>query len=365
MQVEGKNTVDANRIERFRLLLQARKATHQHAVTGCLLHPVIFNEPIIVTYSDAKSRANLKNVRTCKSVWACPVCADRVTKFRAAELMGGLDRWAKAGNVVALATYTISHKSYESCADVLNKLMAAYNRFKAGTAYQKVKRDHDVAGSVRALEVLYGANGWHWHIHEIYCLRGKNPARFKPMLADMRARWLDMVAKTGSHAVPLGFDLKREKQAAFDYIVKFGKGGQKETWGIARELVRAPAKGRSSAASGIHPFALLERTAHSKADGIFWNEYVQASFRKQQLRYSKGLPELLGIKNPTDEEIVEAEMKEEDRQLVSIPARGWYLLNCRSIKVVTEFWQIANTGDAGLLHAWLDDQDIDDVCPLS
>lgn len=365
MSNEGENEVNRNRVERYRLLLRARKVTSNHGVTGCLLHPCNVSEPITVAYSDIHKRSNIRNVQTCKSVWACPVCADRVTKFRAAELMGGLERWSKEGNVVALATYTISHKSWESCSEVLQNLMKTYNRFKAGTSYQKMKKSHQVAGSVRALEVLYGSNGWHWHIHEIYVLRGKNPDRFKPMLLDMRQRWLDMARKTGNFAVPKGFDLKREKQAAFDYIVKFGKGGQKETWGIAREVVRAPAKGRRTVESGKHPFALLENAEDRKADAVFWNEYVQATKRKLQLRYSVGLKALLGIGEVSDDEIIDAETEAEDRIMLYIPLRGWYLLNLRGSAVLSEFYMIADTGDAELLSAWLDDQDIDVIQPVT
>lgn len=365
MQSEAENAANANRRERYALLLKARRLTYDHAVTGCLLHPVTVSEPVAVTYSTAAARANLRNVQTCKSVWACPVCADRVTKFRAAELMSALEAWAKSGNTVALATYTLGHKSDESCAGVLDRLMRAYNRFKSGKTHQSMKKTHGVAGSIRALEVTHGVNGWHWHIHEIYVLRGKDAERYRPMLAAMRTHWLKMVKATGGYAVPKGFDLKREKQAAFDYIVKFGKGGQGETWNVARELVRAPAKRRAKSAEGLHPFGLLANADNRRADRVFWNEYVQATKGKLQLRYSRGLKELLGIGEKSDDEVIEADAATDDRVLIYIPVRGWYLLNMRDESIVNEFWQVAHTGDAELLRAWLDNQDIDTISPVT
>lgn len=275
--------------------------------------------------------------------------------------MSGLESWSKQGNSVSMATYTISHQTYESCEEVLTRLMAAYNRFKSGKGYQSLKFLHGVAGSVRALEVLHGRNGWHWHLHEIFLLQGMAKIRHKSMLATMSKRWMDVVSKSGGHAVEKGFDLKHESQSAFDYIVKFGKTGQSETWNVAREVVRAPAKQRRTEISGHHPFALLENSERRRADAVAWNEYVQATKGKQQLRYSVGAKQLLGMIDVTDDEIIDAESAAEDRVMVSIPSRGWYLLNMRATSVIVEFWQVANTGDSELLFAWLDNQDIDDV----
>lgn len=366
MQInEAENAANENRIGRYRLLLVARQITSGHGVTGCMLHMVNLAEPVEVTFSEIKRRANLRNVQTCKSVWACPVCADRITRFRAAELMQAMDGWAAAGNTAALATYTISHGPAENCRAVLDRLMLAYNNFKRGRSYQRLKSESEVAASVRALEVTYGANGWHWHIHEIYLLKGARPDRFGPMLREMRRHWLKSVEAAGGKAVAKGFDLKREKRAAFDYIAKFGKGDKNATWNAAREIVRAPAKNMNRDGRGLHPFGVLSNGETSAADRAAWNEYVKATKGVRQLRYSAGAKELLGIGEVSDEAIVAAEAAEADRIMARLAAANWYRLNVESRAVLSEFWMIANTGDVELLAAWLDDHDIVQVIDKS
>lgn len=364
MTMEGEihNSHDATRIARYRLLAIAREITNGHAVIGCLLYPTDLNEPITVKHDEARREARLGNVQTCKSVWACPVCSDRITRYRAAELLRGMEHWTAQGNRLAMATYTLSHRAGEGCAEVLKRLQSAYKRFKGDRAYKSRRAEWGVVGSVRVLELTFGANGWHWHIHEIYFLTGRQAGRNAAMTSALRAHWQHVVRQVGGAAVGKGFDLKRETRAAFDYVSKFGASTNAAGWNLAREITRSPAKIRSNAA-GLHPFEILASARRPAAvgDRRAWQEYVEATKGVRQLVYSPKLKARLGIADVEDAALVDLEPDATLRLMARITTRGWYYLNRPQLGIFSEFKQIADTGDAELLSAWLDAHDIDTV----
>jgi hypothetical protein len=356
------NSHDATKLERYKLLAIAREVTNGHAVIGCLLYPTDLGEPISVNHDETRREARFGNVQTCKSVWACPVCADRITRYRAAELLRAMETWTQGGNRMAMATYTLAHRANEGCKQVLDRLQAAYKRFKGDRAYKSRRTAWGIKGSVRVLELTYGSNGWHWHIHEIYFLEGKRKGRNEEMLGAMRQHWQHVVKQVGGDAVRKGFDLKQETRAAFDYVSKFGSSGNAAGWNLAREVARSPAKIRSNAA-GLHPFEILAsaRRPTAAGDRAAWNEYVMATKGVRQLVYSPKLRAALGIADIDDETIADLETDEALRVLARITVKGWYYLNRPQLGIFTEFKQIADTGDAELLEVWLEAHDIETV----
>lgn len=362
MVSEGKihNPQDATKSDRYKLLTIAREITNGHAVIGCLLYPTDLGEPISVQHDETRREARFGNVQTCKSVWACPVCADRITRYRAAELLRGMEFWTKGGNRIAMATYTLSHRAGEGCKQVLDRLQAAYKRFKGDRAYKSRRATWGVIGSVRVLELTYGANGWHWHIHEIYFLTGRKVGRHTEMLGALRQHWQHVVKQVGGAAVAKGFDLKHETRAAFDYVSKFGASTNAKGWNMAREVTRSPAKIRGGA-SGLHPFEILASAGRPQAHGDrkSWQEYVSATKGVRQLVYSPKLRATLGIADVDDGTITDLDNEAVLRVLARITVRGWYYLNRPQLGIFPEFKMIADLGDIELLEAWLDNHDIE------
>lgn len=353
---------DATKHDRYKLLEVAREITNGHAVIGCLLYPTNLSEPITINHDETRREARFGNVQTCKSVWACPVCADRITRFRAAELMRGMEHWTKAGNRMAMGTYTLSHKANESCEAVLKRLQSAYKRFKGDRAYKSRRGGWGIIGSVRVLELTIGANGWHWHIHEIFFLQGKQKERNADMLRTLRGHWQHVVKQSGGAAVAKGFDLKAETRAAFDYVSKFGSSTNAKGWNLAREVTRSPAKLRSGS-EGLHPFAILANARRAAAiqDRRAWQEYVTATKGTRQLVYSPKLRATLGLADIDDAAITDLANDAVLPVLARITSRGWYYLNRPRLGIFPEFKQIADLGDAELLQAWLDNHDIETV----
>ena len=364
MSFEGeiRNPNDAVKSDRYKLLEIAREITNGHAVIGCLLYPTNLQEPIEIRHDEARREARFGNVQTCKSVWACPVCSDRITRFRAAELLRGMEHWTKAGNRMAMGTYTLSHKANEGCETVLKRLQAAYKRFKGDRAYKSRRAAWGIIGSVRVLELTIGANGWHWHIHEIFFLQGKQKERNAEMLRTLRGHWQHVVRQGGGAAVAKGFDLKGETRAAFDYVSKFGASTNAKGWNLAREVTRSPAKLRTTG-DGLHPFAVLAnaRRAAALGDRRAWQEYVTTTKGVRQLVYSPKLRATLGLADIDDGTITDLANDNVLTVLARITTRGWYFLNRPRLGIFSEFKQIADTGDADLLQVWLDAHDIETV----
>lgn len=355
------SAANAAKYDRYRLLWIARENTPGKGVSSCLLHVKSLQEHVTVKFSDARREARVFNVQTCKSVWICPVCADRITRYRAAELIKGMETWIGAGNRVMMVTYTLSHHAQESCKAVLSRLQAAYKRFKGDRVYKSARKNWGIEGGVRVLECTYGANGWHWHMHEIFFLVGKDAARFVPIAHEFKRHWVNVVSQIGGAANEKGLDVKQETDKAFDYISKFGRGPRvSETgWNMALEVVRSPAKIRE-AAEGLHPFQILAAlgTRENSADNRAWREFADATYNVRQLVYSPKLKTKLGLETVDDAAIVDGvESAEVLTILARITVPGWYRLNQRRALFV-EFKQVADTGDAALLSEWLDSNNI-------
>src|SRR6185503_16585697 len=106
----------------------------------------------------------------CGRLWVCPVCAARITEQRRKELSNAVSRWP---GKLLLVTFTFRHERRDRLTDLLARLVGkgkqrgAFQWMKSGKQWQEILRDVEWVGSVRALEVTYGDNGWHVHIHEL------------------------------------------------------------------------------------------------------------------------------------------------------------------------------------------------------
>jgi len=82
--------------------------------------------------------------------------AKRATHIQAG-LRGMLGRWQ-------LLTITLRHREGMRLQKLMAGLMKAWRRARQGGKIQRIWAER-VTGSVRAVEVTYGENGWHPHIH--------------------------------------------------------------------------------------------------------------------------------------------------------------------------------------------------------
>ena len=184
-----------------------------------------------------------------------------------------------AGRGAALLTYTLAHTKTDSLKTVLGALKDAHKALHSGAGWQSIARPAGWLGSIRCIEINYGANGWHPHIHEIAFFEADNlaPERRIELLEPLRDRWLMCLARVGRTAErDLGLDIRPAYGSVHDYVGK---------WGIVPELVnggfKVPKRG------GFSPFQLLDIVADrsvksSWAQSVFY-EYFDATHGVRQL----------------------------------------------------------------------------------
>ena len=202
-----------------------------------------------VLYSPKYQVGHLGGLQTCGSVWACPVCAAKVSERRAEELVAGVAAWSGER---LLVTLTLQHSMADPLAQLLDDLMRASYLLRSGDWWTRFQKRHGLAGTVRSLEVTDGAAGWHPHLHVLcFVEAGVDVAAFG---AELRDRWGAVVAKVGRYASPRwGLDLRSANAEVAAYVAKFGK---EQYWTISRELAKASSK--NAYGSGLAMHQLLE-----------------------------------------------------------------------------------------------------------
>ena len=243
---------------------------------------------------------------TCGSVWACPVCTAKVQERRRIELAAAIE-WAWDSHYQPImVTLTAPHYRKQSLVDLRRMQAAALSRLRAGKAGIQMRKALGYRGLIRSLELTYGGNGWHLHTHELWFVdKHADPEVARGLILEQwraacaRAGLLDLdnveqVRAFDQHSVDV-----RGNCSASDYLAKYDDA---KHWGIDREMAKASTK--KGRASGLHPFRLLAAAADGDLrSGQLFVEYVQGMRGARQLYWSKGLKDLVGIDDLTDEKI--------------------------------------------------------------
>jgi len=131
-------------------------------------------------------RACYSGLYRCGDFWRCPSCRVTLGIRRARQIETALRAHVDAGGSALLATYTVPHARDESLPVVLARLADTWRRY-AKSALRDVLGRHYV-GSVRALEVVHGANGWHPHYHALVFVASGLPY-LTPVAVALAERW--------------------------------------------------------------------------------------------------------------------------------------------------------------------------------
>ena len=253
--------------------------------------------------------AHLAGVQLCGSVWACPTCAARIRRHRAVEVGSAVANHMEAGGSAWMITLTARHRQGQSLDRMLDAVVEGFRRVLAGRAAVAEKSELHVTGIIRAVEVTYGDNGWHPHVHCVLLLDSEpDAAALARAMARWSRTWRQFLAARGYEpSLGRGVTWVRVDRAeeAGAYLVKTQDGH-----GLGNELVRGDLKrGRLGS---LTPFELLTYAGLTgDADAVLlFREFEQASHGRKALTWTPGLRRrLLGTpRQLTDEEIVEEEV---------------------------------------------------------
>lgn len=299
--------------------------------------------------------AHVGQVHRCGSVWACPSCAPVVRSFRAQEIDEGLSAHLERGGGAEFLTLTTRHHRSDALRDRLDLVVTALGYIFQGSGWQRRRNRLGYLGSIRAAEVTYGeANGWHPHSHSALVFD-------RPLTDDERADLADWIyerhgarleqAGVGAISRRHGVDLRPidNGEGLAQYLTKV-EGG----WTAGMELARSDVKRK-----GQSPLDLLRLVVATGELGParLWQEYEDATFGRQAIRWSNGLRALLLGSEDTASDVDAAAAEGEGLTLLRalVPAEQWN----RAVKsgevgqVLTRIEQVA-----GLLLAMAQGHDV-------
>jgi len=308
--------------ERYALQSAARLSLPTERVAKCLRVPTS-SHSVDIHKTIATETYHYQNLRTCGSVWHCPCCAAKISEKRKSEVQRAITAHETAGGQVYLLTVTLPHRLNQHLKTVLGTLLKAHTAFEKDRVYREgFKTTSGLVGRIRGLEVTYGANGWHPHLHLLLFVN--RITNIKTTEHDLLSIWKKVVVKQGfDEPNHHGLTLENGQKAA-KYVGK---------WGLEHELTKSHIK-RSR--EGYTPFDLLRVMVGTyegsgqnvdvfEATSLF-REYGKIFKGRRQLVWSNGLRDRfnLGIEK-TDEEIAD-QVDEETSLFAKLPLSAWRLI---------------------------------------
>lgn len=345
---------------RFRLQKWARSCygNYDKRLEGCCVRPLPGGWGVDVVRNPDSNSAYFVGLEQCSRVWTCPVCAQRITNERRKELSFALAAAKLKGFTAVLVTYTLSHQAHDLLINSVDAVQRSLRGFKSGRAWQEIKHEYGVQGGIKSLEITYGENGWHPHVHELMFLDVPadrvNIPGFKNWLAD---RWLAMLAKNGfSASWERGLDVRTADSEIASYIAKWGHEPKELTWGAEHEIAKAPNK--KAHRDGLTPFQLLEAVSGGDAKArVLFQEYARCMEGKRQLVWSPGLRKLLEMPAELpDEQLPLFETEQESYTILELSKDEWK--RCVIYELQPTILQLCAEGATEALRAVLKIRDI-------
>ncbi|NMO93994.1 hypothetical protein [Actinomycetospora sp. TBRC 11914] len=352
----------------------------------------------VIENRDGTRSAAYGGLKTCGSVWCCPVCAAKIATRRADDLATVMRAVDELGGSAFLLTLTMRHdrgdrlgltseqrarrnrleerladvqvaeangwdvddrqaeadaieldsiKAQEGCWDVLSY---AWQRVTSGSSWlEDSKRFGGLLGWARAVEVTDGDNGWRVHLHVLLCFREQVSADLARAALGLRlfGRWSRALQQKGfSASEEHGWDLRRAHLGDGDLADYFTKMAHEVTGGHRKE--GRARRGRTPMQLLVHAVETYEESALAR-----WWEWEAASDGRRQLTWSTGqrdLRTLAGLgREDTDEEIVDDDQDPDQRIALTLDTWLWITRNC----LETELLLIAERCGLIAARAWL------------
>lgn len=274
----------------------------------------------------SKTKAHFKGLVTCGSVWSCPVCASKISeRRRVQELAPALNTAKDKGLRVYMLTLTFPHMVGDSLTCLMSFFSEARRKLRNRKPWKAFMARNAVQGTVRALEVTYGVNGWHVHTHELLFCTGLVAPQADELVDEWRKACVDVgLREPNGHGVSIDAADK-----AGDYIGK---------WGLDTEMTKANLKKAGSGGS-YTPFDLL-RVVSGSVDGsrhldddperamALFREYFEVLKGRRQLIWSDGLREILKMEDDMTDEELAAREEADAVSIGQIEAEDWRFV-CR------------------------------------
>lgn len=274
------------------------------------------NAPLQVLKSQDHGKAFYTGLQVCASVWACPVCAAKISERRRAELVTAVALAKVREWPVMLLTVTVPHGLGDDLKHLLDQIHDAWRRTSTGRAGKNFRKQIGLAGTVRSLEVTYGANGFHPHLHVLLFLKNSDfsPAQVQRLFAPI---WQDACVKSG---LPRPSD---EHGCRVDDGSRAASYASK--WGLESELTKSHMKHGKQGSRTPWDFlrAFLTKSEGWEQSAHLFRTYAQTFKGRRQLYWSNGLRDSLALGEQASDEEIAAVQEDNAQYLAEITDDQW------------------------------------------
>jgi len=340
--------VTSRRVLLYTLQRQAAKLLPAERVSYCCHRMVNPDGVVSVRHDPGRKSASYKGVMTCGSIWSCAVCASKISERRRLEVEEAIEGWSKLGGSFLFATFTLQHTKNDKLSDLLDCLRVASDRFHNGRVARRLRDRFEIAAKITALEVTYGVNGWHVHLHVLYFIRAALTVNFG-VVQDFEnqgsQRWQYVLSREGRFSdLRHGFRVQFGDQAISGYMTKVSG-----SWGTSHELAKSVVK--KGKRGNRSPFGLLLDSYLGDTEaGRLFVEYYNVFKGRNHLTWSHHLRSILGLGQVKSDEALAKDDKG-GSDLAFLERVAWRAVLANDIR--GELLDVASQGDFTALKAFL------------
>ena len=286
-----------------RLRNRARKFATSKTVASCGHHRT-HGDVTVLRGEDG--RASLGGLRTCQNVWACPTCYSKRIAEAGTAIQRGVVEAQKSGHAFSLLTLTCSHAWADDPGVVRRGLLKAWGDLQRRAGWRRLR----VVDHARRVELTFGQNGWHPHIHVlvVHLRELSEDERIDAEGALWEAWHAAVVRQLGPGHAPSakhGLDLRRSRK--HDYLAKLGLE--------LTDVIGKKGKG------SLTPLQVLSKACDGDARmQTVWQQFCKAMKGCRMLEFRRESPYF-----KTAEKAVERELAERPEQtpIATIAASDW------------------------------------------
>lgn len=346
-----------NLFRKWRLRRGLQRFTTNRRTKGCgwaTTHP----EGKVALRISIEGKAGYSGFAHCGSVWLCPVCSAKIENTRRSELAALLHYVAEHGYQLAFGTYTLRHRRGQSLETLWDGLSTGWRAVRQSRRVRRLRREYGCVGVIKAVEITYGAHGWHPHLHTIHVFEpttakvriGKDeyvqqplelgPRHIDELHAAEVSAWRASAKKQGlTSPLSRGQQLRLVDVAeAADTVAYMAKHDELPSPDQVRRSLAARHPGAYTDAQHVGFEMAGTSTKRAKRgsrtmmqlldelvemgdpdDFLLWQEYERVSKGRHAMDWPRGLKQLVGLKDQSDDEIVN---KPDDGKDVLLFERG-------------------------------------------
>ena len=292
-----------------------------------------------VAWRKREGMVGLAGLVSCGSVWACTMCNAKIAMSRRLEVGAVAAGALAAGHSLGFLTFTMRHHQGHGLVALWDALSTAWDMTTGGShrPWAADRRGFGIAGWVRTVEVTWGLNGWHVHIHVVVLLDGScGQVEVDALGASMFRRWSASLVRSGLDApLPIGqaFKLVTGSNAAeslAEYFTKMAGGQEVGTVDrLGLEMTYSQSKRARSGHSTVTPWELLAGVVDDgdAAALKLWHEYELGSHGRRQITWSRGLRDRFALApEQSDQDLAAVEVGSDADTVLMTPAAGWAVL---------------------------------------